>query len=174
MNPLTGQLLGAGTTGLIGQRIIGTGSQTNGIKQQGQGISKYNFKYPFLEIGPRVGVAYLLRPDGKLILRGGFGMFFDRVEGNFTMSQSANPPTAESTTLYYSFLQNVGQGRHLLRGRPHAEHLPVCQPEPPHGSRRRTAGCSGSCRTSSRSTPPTSGSIRMTRWAARGVPNSRT
>ena len=109
MNPLTGQLMGAGTAGLIGQRIPGTGSLTNGIKQQGQGISKYNFEYPFLEVGPRLGAAYLLRPDGKLILRGGFGMFFDRVEGNFTMSQSANPPTAESTTLYYGSCRPSGR-----------------------------------------------------------------
>jgi hypothetical protein len=116
MNPLTGQLMGAGTTGIIGQRVPGTGSLTNGIQQQGQGISKYNFQYPFLEVGPRVGLAYLLRPDGKLVLRGGFGMFFDRVEGNFTMSQSSNPPTAESTTLYYSQLQNVGQAGGVASG----------------------------------------------------------
>ena len=110
MNPLTGQLMGAGTAGLIGQRIPGTGSLTNGIRKQGEGIDKNNFKYPFLEIGPRLGLAYLLRPDGKLILRGGFGLFYDRVEGNYTMSQSANPPTAESTTLYYGQLQTIGQG----------------------------------------------------------------
>jgi hypothetical protein len=110
MNPKTGQLLGAGTAGLIGQRIPGTGSLTNGIKQQGQGISSYNFEYPFLKVGPRVGVAYLLRPDGKWVLRGGFGLFYDRVEGNYTMSQSANPPTAESTTLYYGQLQNMSSG----------------------------------------------------------------
>jgi len=116
MNPITGQLMGAGTASLIGARIPGTGSQTNGIQQQGQGISKYNFEYPWMEIGPRAGVAYLLKPDGTLILRGGFGMFFDRVEGNFTMSQSANPPTAESQTLYYGFLQNVGQAGAVASG----------------------------------------------------------
>ncbi len=110
MNPLTGQLLGAGTAGLIGQAVPGTGVITNGIKKQGEGISKYNFEYPFVEIGPRVGAAYLLRPDGTWVLRGGFGLFFDRVEGNYTMSQSANPPTAENMTLYYGRLQTLGQG----------------------------------------------------------------
>jgi hypothetical protein len=45
-----------------------------------------------------------------MIVRGGFGIFYDRVEGNFTMSQSANPPTAESTTLYFGTLQTVGTG----------------------------------------------------------------
>ena len=40
MNPLTGQLLGAGTAGLIGQAVPGTGVITNGIKKQGEGILK--------------------------------------------------------------------------------------------------------------------------------------
>ena len=124
MDPRTGQLLGAGTSGLIGQRVPNTGNLTNGIKQQGKEIVDTNFKYPFLEIGPRVGMAYLLKADGSWVLRSGFGMFYDRVEGNFTMSQSANPPTAESTTLYYGNLRTLGPG-HCLRRRPVAEYLPV-------------------------------------------------
>jgi hypothetical protein len=108
-NPMTGQLMGAGTTGLIGQAVPGTGSPTNGIMQQGQGIADTNFLYPTLKLAPRVGFAYHLK-ENKWILRGGFGIFYDRVEGNFTMSQSANPPTAESTTLQYGTLLTVGQG----------------------------------------------------------------
>jgi hypothetical protein len=110
MDPRTNTLLGPGTAGLIGAAIPGTGVITNGIKKQGDGIDKTNFQYPFLEFAPRVGTAYLMRPDGKWILRGAFGLFFDRVEGNFTMSQSSNPPTAEASTLYYGQLANFGQG----------------------------------------------------------------
>ena len=35
-------------------------------------------------------------------LRGGAGIFFDRVQGNPTMNMAANPPTSFSPTLYYS------------------------------------------------------------------------
>jgi hypothetical protein len=110
MNPVTGQLLGTGTSGLIGQAVPNTGSTTNGIVQQGKGIADTNFLYPTLKVAPRVGFAYHLTESGKWILRGGFGIFYDRMEGNFTMSQSANPPTAESTTLYYGDMRTVGTG----------------------------------------------------------------
>jgi hypothetical protein len=118
MNPLTGQLLGPGTSGLIGQAVPGTGVMTNGIRRQGEGIADTNFTYPFLEIAPRVGVAYFLRPGGAWILRGGFGLFYDRVEGNWTMYQSDNPPTVETTTMYYGQLQNLEQGRVNAAGVP--------------------------------------------------------
>ena len=40
------------------------------------------------------------------------------------MSQSANPPTAESTTLQFGTLQTVGQGA-AVQGRADPDHLPV-------------------------------------------------
>ena len=168
MNPVTGQLLGSGTAGLIGQAVPGTGVITNGIKKQGEGISKYNFEYPFLEVAPRVGAAYLLRPDGKWILRGAFGLFFDRVEGNYTMSQSANPPTAENTTLYYGTLQSLGQGAGA-RGVPSMVIYAVRERPPPLGRAVEHRDAGGVADGVLRSTPPTSGSIRITRRAPRAV-----
>ena len=143
MNPLTGQLLGAGTTGLIGQRILGTGSTTNGIKQQGQGISDYNFEYPFLEVGPRVGrgvpaaarrqadpprrLRDVLRPRGGELHHEPVGQPADGGEHDAVLQLPAER----------------GAGRHLRRGRPRAERLPVCQPEPPNGSHVQRRGAVG-------------------------------
>ena len=118
MNPMTGQLLGPGTAGLIGQAVPGTGTAMNGVKKQGEGIVDTNFTYPFLQLGPRVGVAYLLRPDGRWVLRGGFGLFYDRADSNATMFQSANAPTVESTTMYYGQLQALGAGGVSSKGVP--------------------------------------------------------
>ena len=133
MNPLTGQLLGPGTASLIGQAVPGTGNAMNGIKKQGEGIAKTNFTYPFLRVAPRVGVAYLLRPDGTWILRGGFGLFYDRADAMWTMYQSANPPAVETTTMYFGQLQALGAGGVSSKGVPNLniyryenKNLPSC------------------------------------------------
>lgn len=42
--------------------------------------------------GPRVGFAYSPSEDNRTSVRGGFGMFYDRPEGNITFDQIRNPP----------------------------------------------------------------------------------
>jgi hypothetical protein len=54
---------------------------------------------------PRVGFAYNLSGKGTTVLRGGFGMFFERVQGNDVYNAALNPPFAyqpSATNVYFS------------------------------------------------------------------------
>ena len=111
MDPRTGQLLGPATAPVIGAIVPGTGDPMNGIVRNGDGIAKENYVWPTLVFGPRVGAAYDLRGDQKVVIRGAIGMFYDRPEGNSVFNQISNPPYSEAGTVRYGRLQQLGTGR---------------------------------------------------------------
>jgi roadblock/LC7 domain-containing protein len=59
---------------------------------------------------PRVGFAYDLTGKQSTVLRGGFGVFYERIEGNFLFSAVNNPPFIQSSTIYYGNVNNPGGG----------------------------------------------------------------
>ena len=78
----------------------------NGIKEAGvggfpRGVVKNSYK----TWQPRIGFAYDVSGNGKTVLRGGFGLFFERVQGNDVYNAALNPPFAyqpSATNVYFS------------------------------------------------------------------------
>jgi hypothetical protein len=114
MDPRNGQILTApgalNTQAAIATPVPGTGNALNGIKQAGDGISKYGYEWPTLVVGPRFGAAYDISGNQSVVLRGGGGIFYDRPDGNTVFSIPGNPPIATSQDLRNGLLQTLGQG----------------------------------------------------------------
>jgi hypothetical protein len=78
----------------------------NGIKAAGVGgFPRGVVQNKYDTVQPRVGFAYDLTGGGKTVIRGGFGMFFERVQGNDVYNAALNPPFAyqpQATNVYFS------------------------------------------------------------------------
>jgi hypothetical protein len=119
MNPMNGQVLGAGSSVLIGQVVPNSGNPLNGIVPAGQSPNnRYNYEWPAVVYSPRFGAAYDISGTQSLVVRGGVGLFFDRPNGNSVFSQSANPPSSTNTIVRYGQLQSLGTGGLTSQGVP--------------------------------------------------------
>jgi hypothetical protein len=110
MNPLTGEALGPGSSIAIGTLVSGSGDPTNGLVVAGQGIVDTGFKWPAFAAAPRFGLAYDVDGSQRLILRGSFGVFYDRPSANAagTYNMIGNPPITQTATVRYGQLQTLG------------------------------------------------------------------
>ena len=55
--------------------------------------------YSKKDIGPRFGFAYDLKGDGSLMVRGGFGIYWNYTPGGTSSSKAQNPPFLQATAL---------------------------------------------------------------------------
>lgn len=60
--------------------------------------------------GPRLGFAYDLTGHQKTVLRGGYGVFYERIEGNFIFSGINNPPFISQQTILDGNIENPTGG----------------------------------------------------------------
>ncbi|HZS53070.1 MAG TPA: carboxypeptidase-like regulatory domain-containing protein [Bryobacteraceae bacterium] len=79
----------------------------NGIGISGQnGIPKSLVQNHWLAFGPRIGFAFDPTGQGKTVIRGGFGIMYERIQGNDMYNAGPNVPFSSSVTLNNVSLSN--------------------------------------------------------------------
>jgi hypothetical protein len=104
LDPNTGQT--------VDERFIGRltpgSDRFNGAFEAGQGINDTMQSGNVFKVSPRFGFVYDLSGRNTTIVRGGFGIFYDRPMGNLVFDQISNAPSNLQPTLQWGLLQQLG------------------------------------------------------------------
>jgi Carboxypeptidase regulatory-like domain/TonB-dependent Receptor Plug Domain len=116
-----------------GSLVPGTGIPTNGIVIFGDGfpdaahgvipaaddpaaqvlfagLPRGGVPTEYGNVGPRLGFSYDLSGTRSTAIRGGFGIFYDRVRTDFLSATAANPPFDQSATIFDGNIDNPTGG----------------------------------------------------------------
>jgi hypothetical protein len=89
-------------------RLTPDSERFNGAFQAGEGINDTMQSGNAFRVSPRFGFVYDLSGRYTTILRGGFGIFYDRPQGNMVFDQVNNAPGLLQPLLQWGRLQDLG------------------------------------------------------------------
>lgn len=88
-------------------RLTPGSDRFNGAFQAGQGITDQLQDGSTFQVSPRFGFVYDFTGEAVTILRGGWGIFYDRPQGNMVFDMIANAPGVLNSTLQWGRMQEL-------------------------------------------------------------------